>query len=155
MPPTIYPAHSCTPRDLPILTRQHLSRLEAALAPLMEPKRPISLRSAQPFRKPETDFERRRLIACASAALEREAQALAMACKPGRNRALFDAVCRLGRYVHGGVLASDDLTSALSDACCRNKLIEENGRRDVMQTILRALNISSGDPLPELKERRA
>ena len=36
------------PRDLPVLTQYHVAQLEAALAPLMEPKRPILLRPAAP-----------------------------------------------------------------------------------------------------------
>jgi hypothetical protein len=142
------------PRDLPVLTRQHLADLETALAPLMEPKRPITLRPATTPALPETDFEKRRYIASARTALDREAQSLALTCKPGRNRRLFEVACKLGKWIHNGILASDALIAALSNACNYNGLTAENGSRDVMQTIQRGLNISRGDPLPELRERR-
>ena len=97
---------------------------------------------------PEGDFEKRRYTATAHTALEREAQALATARKPGRIRTLFNIACKLGKYVHAGILASDALMAALCDACNHNGSTAENGSRDVLQTIARGLAKSRNDPLP-------
>jgi hypothetical protein len=166
LPPSIHPdtlrpylwhnasLEDLTPRDLPVLTRQHLADLETALAPLMEPKRPITLRPATTPALPETDFEKRRLIACASSALESEAQALAAARKPGRNRCALNATCKLGKYIHHGHLAADKFQAAILSACNDNGLIAENGLADVLATIRRGLALSRNDPPPQLAERR-
>ena len=118
-----------------------------------EAERTLSLRSAAPSALPEGDFQKRRYAATALTALDREAQALAMASKPGRNRTLFNIACKLGKYVHAGILASDALMAALSEACATNGLTAENGPQDVLQTIKRGLAKSQNDPLPKLAER--
>jgi hypothetical protein len=77
-----------------------------------------------------------------------------MARKPGRNSRLFNIACKLGKYVHAGILATDALEAALIAACTDNGLTAENGHRDVLATIARGLAKSRNDPLPELRERR-
>ena len=139
---------------LPAVPAWVLDHIEAERAAKeAENAKRFSLRTAEGSRKPEEDdFRRRRLIACARAGLKEEAETLAMVAKGGRNRRLYEAVCRLGRYAHHAIITTDELTSTLLAACETNGLILENGRSDAFATIRRALNISRNDLPPQLAE---
>src|SRR5262249_54768138 len=92
----------------------------------------------------------------AEAALEGERQILArMPPESGRNRRLFDAGCKLGRYVHHGVLSIDELESAIVDEACKaNGLIKEDGLQACKATVASGLRKAEGDDLPVLEDRR-
>ena len=141
-------------KALPPVPRWVLDHIEAERA-AKEAERTLFLRpaAASPSALPEKEIDARRYLATARTALDREAQALALACKPGRNRRLFEVACKLGKWIHNGILASDALMAALSDACNHNGLIAENGNRDLLQTVARGLAKSRNDPLPKLAER--
>lgn len=90
----------------------------------------------------------------AAAILTRELDDLAaMPPDSGRNDAVFRLVCRVGRWVHHGLIERDQLTSGVLDACARNGLITASGRKAVLATIASALAKSAGDALPDLGDR--
>jgi hypothetical protein len=93
--------------------------------------------------------------AYAEAALLAERQTLArMPPNSGRNRRLFDAGCKLGKYVHNGVLSSADVESAIvGDACDANGLIGEDGLRAYQASLASGLHKAEGDELPLLEDR--
>ncbi len=73
-----------------------------------------------------------------------------MASNSGRNQAAFRLVCRVGRWTHHGILPRDRLTADVLDACERNGLVREDGRRAVLATIASGLAKSAADALPDL-----
>ena len=77
-----------------------------------------------------------------------------MARNSGRNRAAFALVCRLGRFVHAGILSADRLTASVLEACRLNGLVSEDGARAVLATIASGLRKSANDPLPDLRAAR-
>ena len=100
------------------------------------------------------EHERERQRRYAEAILIRELAALgAMARNSGRNRAAFDLVCRVGRWVHSGIVPCDHLTAHVLGACERNGLVRDDGRRAVLATIASGLAKSAADALPDLGGR--
>lgn len=86
--------------------------------------------------------------------LDRELRALAgMRPGSGRNDAAFRLVCRVGRWVHHSIITREQLTDDVLDACERNGLVREDGRRAVLDTIASGLAKSGGDALLELGAR--
>ena len=73
-----------------------------------------------------------------------------MAINSGRNWQVFRLVCRVGRWVHAGILSADRLTSEILDACLANGLVSEDGAGAVLATIESALRKSTSDTLPNL-----
>lgn len=90
----------------------------------------------------------------AAAILSRELLALA-AMRPGsgRNHAAFKLSCRVGRWIHHGVISRDAFERDVLDACERNGLVAEDGRKAVADTISSGLGRSANDALPELEAR--
>lgn len=86
--------------------------------------------------------------------LLRELRSLA-AMQPGtgRNDRAYRLVCRVGRWVHHGIISRDHLVADMLDACERNGLVAEDGRRAVLCTIESGLARSAHDTLPELEAR--
>jgi hypothetical protein len=86
--------------------------------------------------------------------LSRELRALA-AMQPGsgRNDTAFRLVCRVGRWAHHGVITRDQLITDVLDACERNGLVRDDGRKAVFDTIASALARSAADSLPQLGAR--
>jgi hypothetical protein len=126
-------------------------RIGAALAPWTAPprehNRPDSNGAAAPVSP-------RRMRRYAEAALEGERQTLArMAPKSGRNRKLFDAGCKLGKFVHHDVLSFSEVESAIvADACNANGLIREDGPRACQASLASGLRKAEGDELPLLED---
>jgi hypothetical protein len=113
-----------------------------------------SLRAAFAERKPQasgssiTDHERQ--LRYVTAILCRELPRLAgMAQGTGRNDAAFRLVCRVGRWVHHGIIPRDQLITDVLKACERNGLVAEDGRKSVLDTIASGLDRSAEDSLPE------
>jgi hypothetical protein len=91
----------------------------------------------------------------AKAILTRELSALAaMPPNSGRNRAAFRLACRLGRWVHAGLLPGDQLTTGVLESCRANGLLAEDGARAVQATIASGLRWSAHDGLPDLSGAR-
>src|SRR5262249_8601439 len=87
-------------------------------------------------------------------ALEGERQALVrMSADSGRNWGLFLAGCRLGKYVHHGVLSLGELEDRLLGACTGNGLIKEDGLPACKATLVSGLRKAEGDDLPVLEDR--
>jgi hypothetical protein len=86
--------------------------------------------------------------------LHRELRALA-AMQPGsgRNDAVFRLACRVGRWAHAGIITREQLTAAVLDACEANGLVNDDGRKAVLDTIASGLAKSAADALPELGVR--
>jgi hypothetical protein len=143
------------PRDLPLITEQHVLDIAEILKPLM-PERdydaPIEAVKVKAVNLP--DFMRRRHAGNAHAAVKTQTARISNSAKPGRNRALFEATCSCGRYVHHGFIKETELVSAFVDASNTNGLVLENGTKDVRNTIADGLHASRNDPLPELLDRR-
>lgn len=90
----------------------------------------------------------------AAALLSRELQAMAaMQPASGRNHAAFRLACRVGRWIHHGVIQRADFERDVLEACERNGLVQEDGRKAVLDTIASGLARSAHDALPELGER--
>jgi hypothetical protein len=137
--------------ELPEISAAHIAGLEAALGPWMAPRREYVPRHG-------TNTEPiclSRMRAYAEAALAAEASALrGMPKDSGRNRRLFDAGCKLGRYVQHQVLTKAELEGALVEACCANGLLAEDGQRACERTLESGLRKAEGDDLPVLEDYR-
>ena len=73
-----------------------------------------------------------------------------MPCNSGRNQATFRLACRVGRWVHNGVISQDRLVDGVLDACERNGLLRDDGVRAVLATVASGLAKSVDDTLPDL-----
>lgn len=135
--------------ELSQITAGHIAALEAALAQWTAPRR----KHLAPRSIANEPTLPTRMRAYAGAALRAEAELLRNTQKGGRNRRLFDAACKLGRYVHHDVLTTDELESALFDSCRTNGLMAEEGQRACQATIASGLHKADGDDLPVLGER--
>lgn len=136
--------------ELPAITPQHIEALEAALAPWLAPRRDETANQGKKKSKPST----KRMKEYALAALRKEVEALALMKKDtGRNYAMYQSVCKLGKYVNGDILQESQLVDALLQACKANGLWEDDGETQCRATITSGLHKSLGDELPELEER--
>ena len=133
--PTLGPADA---ERLRSITDRILGRTEHNRRPQRSPVAPLL-----------DEHERQRRYA--EAILMRESAALgAMARNSGRNRAAFDLVCRVGRWVHAGIISADILFTSVREACWENGLISEDGISAVLATIASGLRRSANDALPDL-----
>jgi len=113
------------------------------------------LRSPIEFSAALSEFERERHRRYVEKILSRELVILgAMAKNSGRNDKAFCLVCRLGRWVHAGILSADRLTADVLEVCRINGLVSEDGTRAVLATIASGLRKSANDPLPDLRPGR-
>ena len=136
--------------DLPELPADIIEQLEVALRPWLPPAREYARSNTNGASSPS----HKRLRAYAEAALDGEVRNLRSAPKGGRNRQLFDAACRLGKYVHHTVLSESELEDALLDAANSNGLVKDDGLSPCKKTFASALRKSEGDELPILDDRR-
>ena len=139
--------------QLPEISAHTMLALEHALAPL--PRRCAYIPTAADEPRPVSVTRMQRY---ARGALHREAQILAA--KPrdsGRNRALFDAGAKLGKFLHHGVLGFVEIESVLLDACKANGLINDDGLSQCKASLASGLSKAANDPLPLLSvyNRRA
>lgn len=85
-------------------------------------------------------------IRCAELAAKQEGE--------GRNQFAFDTVCRLGCFVHHGILPEQELRSELTESYEACGAAHDHGPRQLPATIGWALNASRDDPFPWLAERK-
>jgi hypothetical protein len=139
---------------LPIVTDADLEELRRVVSPWAAPReeRKFEARKKGAFHE-SAEAARHRYGPYAAKALKDEAANVATLQKGGRNRGLFDAVCRVGWAVHHGVITEADLADAFMDACKQNGLLADDGRHSVEETISSGLRAAQNDPLPELKDR--
>lgn len=131
------------PAEWSAIVEQHQAAQREALAAARAPRR----------RAPGTpELERQhRYVA---SILDRELRGLAgMRRGSGRNDAAFRLVCRVGRWVHAGIITRDQLIGDVLDACERNGLVHDDGRKAVLDTIASGLARSAQDALPALEVR--
>ena len=109
-----------------------------------------------PRRCDSSQSEHRRHYGYVATILSRELHAIAaMLPNSGRNQTVFWLVCRVGRWVHHGIITRDLLTKDVLDACEHNGLVQDNGRESVLATIASGLAKSASDPLPDLGANHA
>jgi putative DNA primase/helicase len=138
--------------ELPECPADLIERLEAALKPWLPQEKPARPQRSGP---PPilTEGMKRRHRAWALKALDARAKELVGQTKPGRDRMLFAHVCALGRHVHHGIVTDAELRNPLIDACAKNRLVEENGRRACHRTIDNGLRYALADHLDDLPDR--
>lgn len=111
-------------------------------------------KSARSLLQPVGGTERLRQYRYVTSILEGELRALAaMPPSSGRNDAAFRLVCRVGRWVHAGIIVRDQVAADVFQACVRNGLVADDGRKAVIDTIASGLARSAADTLPELGVR--
>ena len=145
----------CTaPVDLPVIPPDIAERLGITLAPWRK-NQSCKLPMRPPTRASKlTDSDRMRHRRYAETILARDSNAIgAMASNSGRNIATYRLACRLGRWVHHGLIPQEQLIAAVFGACERNGLVRDDGRRAVLATIASGLAKSAGDALPDLGGR--
>jgi hypothetical protein len=168
LPPTIHPDTQKSYRwitlktlfnlevnRLPIITPAHIARLKEALSPWLPAERPQE--PSLCHSGPVPPVSGNRMQAYANAILANEMRALAsMAPNSGRNRRLFDASCKLGKFVFHDVIARHEVEEALLGACRENGLWNDAdcGPKGCAATLRSGLNKSRNDPPPMLPEPR-
>jgi hypothetical protein len=135
--------------ELPELPPDIIERLEVALRPWL-PARTYVRPKVTAARPVVSDGRMRKY---AEAALDGEVQALRSTPEGGRNPQLFNAICRLGKYVHHGVLTEEEVRSALLGAAEINGLISDDGLKACNDTISSGLRKAEFDELPILENR--
>jgi hypothetical protein len=162
LPPTLHPAGvlyrwttTATLLDLPIaalpvIAADLADKLASALAPWRNAPEPALVwRQLQRCELSENERVRQRRYV--EMILARELPVLASIIpNSGRNQAAFRIVCRVGRWVHHGIIARDQLITDVFEACERNGLVHDDGRKAVLDTIASGLAKSASDTLPEL-----
>jgi hypothetical protein len=138
---------------LPALPPDIGDRLAAALARWTARPRRMSQPPGAGRRSiaPMADAERARQSRYVAAILAAELPSLAATGTGGRNAALFALACRIGRWVHAGLLDREQITAELIAACVANGLVSDDGEAAVRATIASALRKSEGDALPDLQ----
>lgn len=136
---------------LPIISPDIVERLSAALSPwlIKAPLRALAPSPTRPFDRSRYEFDRQQRY-FETVLANKLPMLAAMGPDTGRNCAAFRLVCRIGRWVHHGIVPSDRVTADVLDACERNGLVRDDGRRAVLATIQSALAKSAGDRLPIL-----
>ena len=134
---------------LPVIEPDIGDRFASVLMPWSTKSQRVAPESLPPgFCGPsERDRQRR----YAEVILSRELKMLgAMAINSGRNCQVFRLVCRVGRWVHAGILSADLLKAEILKACFANGLVSEDGASAVLATFESALRKSTNDTLPNL-----
>ena len=141
--------------ELPTLNAGDVAAIEAALAPFLPPAKPPCMIRPTITASDLDDTERHRHARYALAILEGEAAALAaMGENTGRNRAAFNLACRVGRYVHHGIIEHQHVVDPIVTACTANGLVRE-GRGALLKTINSGLLKAANDALPDLRSHQA
>ncbi len=136
--------------ELVHIAEAHFDRLGANLSRWL--RKPRVYVPAQP--PTETRVSDRRMAACARAILQRQVSVLAaMQPESGRNRALYDAMCVLGKFIHHGAISEAEVRNELMKCCVANGLVRDTNARQCLQTIASGLKKSANDPRPVLRDR--
>lgn len=140
---------------LPILPADIGERLEDALRPWLKraatphaPRPTLAPRSFQPDDALAQERYSRAILR------ERTADLAGMGVNSGRNQAAFHLVCRVGRWVHAGILPREEIEAAVISACTSNGLLKEDGHRSILATVGSALERTRNDGLPDLSARQ-
>jgi hypothetical protein len=136
--------------ELPVLPPDTNERLQEALARWLPQPREYNrkkLSGAAPASP-------KRMHAYALGALRGECGELArMPPNSGRNYRVFVAGCKLGKFVHNGVLQVAEVEdSIVGEACSKNGLLKEDGQRACEQSLASGFRKAKGDELPVLED---
>ena len=136
--------------ELSVITPAHIEELAKALARWCPPK-PVFVQRVVDSSILVND---RRRLAYARRVLETELAKL-ITLTGGRNWALFQAACRVGKHVHYGFITEAEVVNSLMAACDANGYVDAplGGRKQALDTIKSGLKKSSGDALPGLANR--
>jgi hypothetical protein len=144
-------------RDLPIIDQGHIDALRAVLAPWMPAPvvvAPTPTLSQKAAVASNLGAQERRHLGYAKKVLATEARIVATTVNGDRNNRLFNAACKLGKYMHHGILQQDATIKLLIDACKSCGLDkDEGGLAGCYKTIKKGLEYSANDALPVLKDR--
>ena len=140
-----------TPDELPVLLPEDVLAIETALSPWIEPPKPIRAPVRAISSTDLDEAQRRRQESYGLKILDEECRALAgMAKDSGRNRKVYDVACRVGRWVHHGLIQECHVVDAIVSACVANGLFAEDGRLSVIKSAHSGLSKSVNDQLPLL-----
>lgn len=140
-----------TPNELPLLRPEDVLAIRKALTPWLKLPSPVRSTARAPMAIDLDDAQRRRQEKYVLKILDDECRMLsAMLKDSGRNSKAFQVSCRIGRWVHHGVIDEAQVVLAIENACLANGLIAENGRRSLISTIRSGFSKSINDPLPAL-----
>ena len=140
-----------TPDELPVLLPEDVLAIEKALSPWIEPPKPIRAPVRAISSTDLDEAQRRRQESYGLKILDEECRALAgMAKDSGRNRKVYDVACRVGRWVHHGLIQECHVVDAIVSACVANGLFAEDGRLSVIKSAHSGLSKSVNDQLPLL-----
>ena len=135
--------------QLSTITPAHIEALAKALAPWC-PVKPAYVASLVISRDiPVSD---KRMQAWASKVLANEVSYLSRLVS-GRNVALFNAMCKLARYVHHGALSKCEVEAALMGVSKANGYIAAHGAAAALGTVQSGLKKGLGDALPVLQDK--
>jgi hypothetical protein len=142
------------PDELTQITAEQIEQLRVALKPWLFEKptaRPVPRIKVDPTTVGYS--QRKHYQAMAESQLRRHFDDAASQRKPGRNRAIFAAVCAVGVFVHAGLLSQDRVEAAAREAARINGILCDNGAHDLAETIANGLRKSEADALPLLEDR--
>jgi hypothetical protein len=139
------------PRDLPVLTPDHVAQIGDLLKPFMPEAKAKAENTVKVRREDVSAIERRRYQGLAASSLKRLTERLAHRGKPGRNRELYTVSCFMQPYIGGGFINEDEVRSSFEGACRLNNLARDNGIVDVRRT-MEAAFANSTDELPDLSK---
>jgi hypothetical protein len=132
--------------NLTAVTPRHIDLLAVALGcetpPAVSPRK-------QPGHQSKID---RHFLAYARKALRQAAAELAATGKGDRHNRLRAQACKLGVWVHHGVLTQAEVEGALIAACKQNGYFKEAGARLIYRTIRYGLEMSKHNELPVLQQ---
>jgi hypothetical protein len=138
--------------ELPTWTAADVRAIEAAIAPFLPPPKPPALIRPRVSVSELGERERERQARYALAIIDGELPALAaMPENSGRNLAAFRLACRVGKWVHHGILDQHRVVEPIMHACEANGLVRDTGRNAVLKTISSGLARAANDTLPDLR----
>jgi hypothetical protein len=135
--------------QLSVITDADLDRLQERLSRWCPPPRfyqPMPMTSVAPVND-------KRMRAYAVAVLAGEVRAVSAQPSPGRNFRLFQAVCKLGKYRHHGILSEAEIVNAMMQAATANGLVNTYGTAHCLRTIRSGFKFSVNDRLQHPMDR--
>ena len=137
--------------QLPLLNALDVQAIAEALAPWLIPTKPTPIKAPRTTPRVHHDVGRRRQTQYVLAILARRcAQLETMGKDSGRNDEAFSIACRVGRWVHHGLIDEHIVMDAILAASATNHLVAEDGRASVVAAIRNGLKRTAGDELPDL-----
>lgn len=134
--------------ELSVITPGHIEALTKALEPWV----PKQAEFVRPVIDNSTLVNDKRRQAYAKRVLDAEERALFML-GDGRNWGLYQAACKIGKYVHHKHITEAEVVTALMRSCEGNGYRAKAGSKQALETIKSGLKKSRGDSLPNLANR--